>query len=130
MNIEYKTGTLLILDSNIADHIVKEFKADYSWAKEKYTGKKFMVSGLVHGLKPDPYNQRDVLFEEDYICISILISYLKRKRFYRRILCYMKYGKNFENKVVEGVNITLKGKLDYDCTVNDIAFRECELVDE
>ncbi|QSH41903.1 hypothetical protein P0136_05625 [Lentisphaerota bacterium ZTH] len=129
MNVEYKTGTLLILDSNIADHIVKKFKENYRNAQEKYTGKKFLISGTVYNLKPDPNNRRDVLFEEDYICISILIPYLKRKRFCRRILCYMKYGKDFKDGIVEGVHITLKGKLDFDCTVNDLAFRECEVVE-
>ncbi|QSH42414.1 hypothetical protein P0136_02890 [Lentisphaerota bacterium ZTH] len=128
MNIEYKTGTLLILDSNIADHVVKKFKANYLWAKEKYTGKKFLISGIIDSLKPNPNNKRDVLFEEDYICIRILIPYLRRKLLCRRILCYMKYGKDFENKIAEGIHITLKGKLDFDCTVNDLVFSECEVV--
>ncbi|WET06068.1 hypothetical protein P0136_11940 [Lentisphaerota bacterium ZTH] len=39
----------------------------------------------------------------------------------------MKYAKDFESKVAEGVDITLKGQLGFDCTVNDVAFREWEV---
>lgn len=69
-----------------------------------------------------------MFFEDDYICISILIPYLKRKRFYRRILCYMKYGKELKDRIGEDIHITLKGQLDFDCNVNDLTFRECEVV--
>ncbi|QSH40582.1 hypothetical protein P0136_12515 [Lentisphaerota bacterium ZTH] len=129
MNIEYKTGTLLIFDSNMAGFIIKEFTENYSWAKEKYTGRKFLISGIVYFLRPDPNNRKDIFFEEDEICVSILIPYLKRKRFYRRLLCYMKYYKGSRSRLIEGNHITLKGELVFDSAANDVAFRECELVE-
>ncbi|QSH42359.1 hypothetical protein P0136_03170 [Lentisphaerota bacterium ZTH] len=127
---KFITDSVQTLDSNIVDFITKDFKKDYLGAKQKHSGKEFLICGVIYSITPGMHDKKNVLFEEDYICISILIPYLKAKRFGRRILCYMKYDKDVKGSLVKGTRIKLKGKLDFDLRTNDVAFRDCEVVND
>ncbi|MCP3966214.1 MAG: hypothetical protein GY750_09715 [Lentisphaerae bacterium] len=114
----------------LADIIINKLKFGASIKDHKYIGKRFLISGKICKIVPISPNEKDIVFESDWLCLSIVIKCTSNIQISRVVLCYIKSSEDFKKKFTRGDVINLTGELHFDAQNQDIIFKNCHIVND